>query len=100
MSLSITSTVASTCQWQSTLGNRRLWKTFWSTPFPHKTFTLWHRLLHNSVGYQAKLFRWNSQIWLSALCPICRSASEDSSHFFVSCHYKWPFWQAALALVG
>ncbi|KAI9473975.1 MAG: hypothetical protein EXX96DRAFT_463034, partial [Benjaminiella poitrasii] len=36
----------------------------------------------------------------SLICQLCRSASEDGYHFFVSCHHKWPFWQAALDIFG
>lgn len=73
-----------------------IWKMFWHLPLPHSSLTIWWRLLNNKIGYQNTLFRWNSQLWSSSVCPICRSEVENNQHFFVSCFRKWPFWEVAL----
>ncbi|KAI9345710.1 hypothetical protein BD770DRAFT_328453, partial [Pilaira anomala] len=52
---------------------------------------IWWRLLQNKIGCQATLFRWNSQLWSSSLCRICKSESETIQHFFVSCFQKWSY---------
>ncbi|KAI9338330.1 hypothetical protein BD770DRAFT_415469 [Pilaira anomala] len=59
--------------------------------------TIWWRLLQNKIGFQATLFQWNSQLWSSSLCQICKSESETIQHLFVSCFHKWSFWESQLA---
>ncbi|KAI9338060.1 hypothetical protein BD770DRAFT_400965, partial [Pilaira anomala] len=62
-----------------------LWKFFWSLSL---CLTRWSPF--------ATLFRWNSQLWSSSLCQICKSESETIQHFFVSCFHKWTFWEFQL----
>ncbi|KAI9349967.1 hypothetical protein BD770DRAFT_413179 [Pilaira anomala] len=55
------------------------------------------KLDYLKVTRSATLFRWNSQLWSSSLCRICKSESETIQHFFVSCFHKWSFWESQLA---
>jgi len=80
--------------------NTQTWRRFWSLALPHKATTPWWRLLHDSVGFKAKLYRWNPSFCPSPLCPICGEVPEDSYHFVVGCPVKSRFWHDVIAHIG
>lgn len=63
---------------------------------PHKAFTPWWRLLHDTIGTRQKLHGWNIPEVESPICQICKAAPEDLYHFVVGCPSKRQFWIDAL----
>ena len=80
------------CPWQ--------WRLFWALPLVHNSVTPWWRLLHNSVGFKAKLHRWNSTFCSSPLCPMCLEDPEDAYHFVVGCWARSRYWKDVTAHIG
>ncbi|KAJ8656675.1 hypothetical protein O0I10_007521 [Lichtheimia ornata] len=72
------------------------WKRFWRSMIPHKAFTPWWRLLHDTIGTRQKLHGWNIPEVESPICQICKAAPEDLYHFVVGCPSKRQFWIDAL----
>ncbi|CAO3611948.1 unnamed protein product [Mucor hiemalis] len=71
------------------------WRKFWSLALPAKAFTPWWRLLLNSIGYRARLHRWNAELYDSPLCAFC-SAPETLFHFVVGCPVKYNYWHSVM----
>jgi endonuclease/exonuclease/phosphatase family metal-dependent hydrolase len=74
----------------------RVWRVFWSLSLPHQVITCWWRLLKNSVGTNGYFHSLSPTHWPSPICPICKTHTESTYHFFVSCSHKWSFWEAAI----
>lgn len=72
------------------------WKRFWRSEIPHKAFTPWWRLLHDTIGTRQKLHRWNITEVDTPICQICKTHPEDLHHLFVDCPRKRLFWIEAL----
>jgi hypothetical protein len=71
------------------------WRLFWSLPLPAKAFTPWWRLLHDRIGYRARLFRWDAALYVSPLCGLCGEV-ETLNHMIVYCPWKAIFWSDVL----
>ncbi|KAJ8656561.1 hypothetical protein O0I10_007638 [Lichtheimia ornata] len=72
------------------------WKRFWRSEIPHKAFTPWWRLLHDSIGTRQKLHSWKIAEVDTPICRICKTEPEDLHHLFVDCPRKHQFWIDAL----
>jgi hypothetical protein len=75
------------------------WRLFWSLPMPAKAFTPWWRLLHDRIGYRARLFRWDPVVYVSPLCGLCGEV-ESLSHMLVYCPMKISFWLGFIQLLS
>jgi endonuclease/exonuclease/phosphatase family metal-dependent hydrolase len=74
------------------------WRLFWSLPMPAKAFTPWWRLLHDRIGYRARLHRWDPNVYLSPLCGLCGEV-ETLGHMLVYCPMKAIFWMDMIQLL-
>lgn len=68
------------------------WRPFWSLSLPAKAFTPWWRLLHDGIGFRARLYHLNSTSFLTPLCGLCHDTVKYLYHFVVGCHVNSNFW--------
>jgi hypothetical protein len=54
--------------------------------------------LHDRIGYRARLYRWNPNVYLSPLCGLCGEV-ETLGHMLVYCPMKAIFWMDMIQLL-
>ncbi|KAI9487778.1 MAG: hypothetical protein EXX96DRAFT_474477, partial [Benjaminiella poitrasii] len=57
--------------------------------------SLWYRVAHEKVPYQALLFQYN--VVNSSSCPLC-GGHDTIVHFLVECPAKWQAWNKFLTI--
>jgi len=72
------------------------WKFFWSADIPHRTRTVWWRLLINKLPSRKRLHSLMSEEF-EASCPICGADEETDRHMLFTCPQKLQVWRSALA---
>lgn len=72
------------------------WKYFWKQKLDHKVLTPWWRLIQDSIGTRAKLWKWQSGQVDSEICKFCNMSEENIVHFAVQCPKKWTIWYEGL----